>query len=96
MSRIASGLISVVVDRERLMAQIYQDLGIEAHEIAIRSLTPDSMPAKMKYGPESIFDNNPILRRVPTDSSTGKSVLYRPRAGPHMFGQKVMSGSSAF
>ncbi|QFT92352.1 Non-motile and phage-resistance protein [Roseovarius sp. THAF9] len=70
MSRIASGLISVVVDRERLMAQIYQDLGIEAHEIAIRSLTPDSMPAKMKYGPESIFDNNPILRRVPTDSST--------------------------
>ena len=69
MSRIASGIISVVVDRDRLISQINQDLGIEAHTVAIRSLTPDLVPAKVMYGPKGVFDESPILRQVPTESS---------------------------
>ncbi len=69
MSRIASGIISVVVNREQLITQIYQDLGIEAQDIAIRSLTSDLSPGKMKYGAKGIFGDSPILRQVPTDSS---------------------------
>lgn len=67
MSRIASGIISIVVDRERLLAQIYKDHGIEAHDIAIRGLSADLAPTTMKFGPEAVFDDRPVLRKVPTD-----------------------------
>ncbi len=65
MSRSASGIISIVIDRDRLMSQISNDHGIENYDIALRKLWPSAGPGATLYGPETVFDNQPVLRELP-------------------------------
>ncbi|WP_306129116.1 ATP-binding protein [Roseovarius sp. MMSF_3350] len=70
MSQIATGIVSIVVDRDRLLKEIAQSHGMMSYHIAIRSLGDDLNPVKMLYGSAGTFDHQPVLRQVPTDGST--------------------------
>ncbi|MGK7653624.1 ATP-binding protein [Roseovarius sp. B08] len=70
MSRIATGIVSVVVDRDRLLDEIARSHGTMSYDIAIRSLGPDQTPVQMLYGSDETFGGQPVLRQVPTDGGT--------------------------
>ncbi|MBY5989481.1 PAS-domain containing protein [Roseovarius atlanticus] len=80
MSRIATGIVSIVIDRDRLLTEISQSHGFMLYDIAIRSLGDDQHPINMLYGSQETFANRPVLRHVIADGSTWQMGLV-PTAG---------------
>ncbi|HKK86823.1 MAG TPA: ATP-binding protein [Roseovarius sp.] len=64
----SSGVISVIIDREKLLSQTLKDHGAEHLDIAIRKLDSNSNPAGLLYGNADVFDQGPVLRSLPIGS----------------------------
>jgi len=66
-SKAASGIISVVIDRDSLLSQITESHGIGANKVALRKLDRNLAPVGSLYGPQEIFSEAPVLRPLPSD-----------------------------
>ena len=64
----SSGVISVIINREKLLSQTLKDHGAEHLDIAIRKLDSNSNPAGLLYGNADVFDQGPVLRSLPIGS----------------------------
>lgn len=76
----ATGTISLIIDRDRLIAQTMQDHRPNHMEIALRRLDENAQPSGQLYGDPTVFNLNPVLRNLPTSTSTWQLGL-RPNAG---------------
>lgn len=76
----ASGVISIIADRDRLMTQIARGHGIGDFDIALRKLDSSSKPIGHLYGERSVFDQNPVLHNLPVGDVTWQVGLV-PAAG---------------
>lgn len=76
MAKPASGVISVVIDREILMAGIFADHGThldhsaDFQSTAVRKLDKDENPISVIYGNYDIFSLSPVLRMLPFNNGT--------------------------
>lgn len=76
----ASGVISIIADRDRLMTQIARGHGIGDFDIALRKLDSSSKPIGHLFGERSVFDQNPVLHNLPIGNVTWQVGLV-PAAG---------------
>ncbi|MFN3208053.1 MAG: ATP-binding protein [Roseovarius sp.] len=65
--RVASGIVSVLVERDELLSRIALDHGIGTFEAAIRKVDAGLVPLQTLYGRGGVFAQNPVLRQIPTD-----------------------------
>ncbi|MRU16353.1 hypothetical protein FDP25_12995 [Roseovarius sp. A21] len=76
----ATGIISLIIDRDRLIAQTMQNHGPGHMDIALRKLNERARPAGLLYGDPTVFNLHPVLRNLPTDTGTWQIGL-RPSTG---------------
>ena len=76
----ATGVISLIIDRDRLIAQTMQNHGAGHMDIALRKLDEQARPSGQLYGDPTVFDLNPVLRDLPADTGTWQIGLM-PSAG---------------
>lgn len=69
-SKTATGIISIVLDREPLLTRLTQDHGIDAYRIAIREIGANSGTGKLVLGRSDLFSGEPVTRTVPVDGGT--------------------------
>lgn len=76
----ATGIISLIIDHDRLVAQTMRNHGTGQMNIALRKLNGGSSLSGLLYGDRDVFDQSPVLRNLPTNNGTWQIGLL-PSAG---------------
>lgn len=78
----AAGIISVVIDRERLLTQFAQDQGMDGYAIAMRKSPSATGPGELLFGLPAVFSEDPVLRDIPVDGGIWQIGLLPIRGWP--------------